>query len=85
LLTSAAVVLLGMSGVIVFGENGLKDLHALKARRDRIIAQKEKTFNENVSLYRQIERLKNDPQFIEATAREELGMIGEDERIIKLK
>jgi cell division protein FtsB len=82
---SAAVVLSGMLLLLVFGEHGLKDLHALKARRDRITAQKEMTFNENVSLYRQIERLKSDPQFIEAIARKELGVIGEDELIIKLK
>lgn len=85
LMISAAVVLSGMLLLLVFGEHGLKDLHALKARRDRITAQKEMTFNENVSLYRQIERLKSDPQFIEAIARKELGVIGEDELIIKLK
>ena len=70
---------------IVFGENGLRDLHALRAELSGVLAQNEKTFNENISLYRQIERLENDPVFIEATARKELGVIGADERIIKLK
>lgn len=70
---------------IVFGENGLRDLFALKAQRDRILERNEQTFNENISLYRQIDRLENDPIFIEATARKELQVIGDDELIFKLK
>lgn len=85
LLSSAAVVLSGMMLFIVFGDNGLKDLGALQARRDRVVAQKEKTFEENVRLYQQIQRLEDDPQFIEATARKELGVIGADELIFKLR
>jgi len=84
-LSSVAIVLVAMLVFIVLGENGLRDLHALRAQRDGILAQNEKTFNENISLYRQIERLENDPVFIEATARKELGVIGQDERIFKLK
>lgn len=85
ILSTVAVVLGGMLLFIVFGENGLRDLFALRAERDGILLQKEKTFNENISLYRQIDRLENDPDFIEATARKELGVIGADELIIKLK
>lgn len=70
---------------IVFGDSGLKDLFALRAELKGIITDKEKTFNENISLYHQIDRLKNDPQFIEATARKELGVIGADEMIFELK
>lgn len=83
--SSIAVVLVSLMLVIAFGEHGLLDLQALRAKRDNILAQKEKTFNENISLHRQIERLKDDPKFIEATARQELGVIGEDELIFKLK
>jgi cell division protein FtsB len=85
ILFSVAAVLAAMMVFIVFGENGLKDLHALKAELDGVLAKSEKTFNENTSLYRQIERLENDPKFIEATARKELGVIGADELIIKLE
>jgi cell division protein FtsB len=71
--------------VIVFGDNGLKDLTVRRAERNRLVSLNEKTFNENISLYRQIERLENDPLFIDATARKELGVIRADERVIKLK
>jgi len=85
-IVSTAVAILGvMLLFIVFGENGLKDLFALKAEQDGILAQNNKIFNENISLYRQVERLENDPEFIEATVRKELGVIGADELIIKLK
>jgi cell division protein FtsB len=40
---------------------------------------------ENLSLYREIERLKNDPEYVEDVARKELGVIGKDEVIIKVK
>lgn len=85
LFSSVALVLGGMLLFIVFGENGLGDVFALRAQLDGVLAQNEKTFNENISLYRQIDRLENDPKFIEATARKELGVIGADELIFKLK
>jgi cell division protein FtsB len=34
-------------------------------------------------LYNEIERLKNDDKYIENIARQELGMIGKDEMILK--
>ena len=40
---------------------------------------------ENISLYREIGRLKNDPKYVENVARQELGVIGKDEVIIKVK
>lgn len=83
--SSVAVVLGAMMIFIAFGENGLRDLSALREERDGILSQNDKIFNENVSLYRQVDRLQNDPDFIEATARKELGVIGADELIINLK
>lgn len=71
--------------VIVSGDNGLMDLYALRIERDRVVADNERTFDENISLYRQIDRLKSDPDFIAATARRELGLVGEDELIFKFK
>jgi cell division protein FtsB len=82
---AAGFVLSAMLLFIVFGDNGLKDLFALKRQRNLIAAQNEKILNENISLYRQVKRLENDPQFIEAMARKELCVIGADERVIQLK
>ena len=39
----------------------------------------------NLFLSREIDRLKNDPKYVENVVRKELGMIGKDEVIINLK
>ena len=82
---SVGFVLTAMMLFIVFGENGLRDLFALKAQRNDMVTENEETLNKNISLYHQMKRLENDPVFIEMTARKELGVIGADERVIKLK
>ena len=68
---------------IVFGENGLVDLNRLKKERDNLLQKNEALTQENLSLYREIERLKNDPEYVENVARQELGVIGKDEVIFK--
>lgn len=70
---------------IVFGENGLTDLHKLKMKKDNLSKKSDELKKENLSLYREIERLKNDPGYVEDVARKELGVIGKDEVIIKIK
>ena len=85
LFSVVAAALVALLLVIVSGDNGLMDLAALRIERDGIAADNEKTFNENISLYRRIDRLKNDPRFIAATVRKELGLVGGDELIFKLK
>ena len=70
---------------IVFGENGLMDLYKLKIKKDTLSKENDEIKKENLSLYRTIERLKNDPKYVEDVARKELGVIGEDEVIIKVK
>lgn len=80
-----AAALVGFLLMIVSGDNGLMDLFAKRVEKDGIVAENEKIFNENITLYRQIDRLENDPRFIEATVRKELGLVGDDELIFKLK
>ncbi len=70
---------------IVFGENGLTDLNRLKIKKDDLSLKNEELTKKNLSLYREIERLKNDPGYVENVARQELGVIGKDEVIIKVK
>lgn len=67
--------------LIIFGDKGLADLNMLKKSRDALIAQNESLMQENLSLYRSVERLNTDPAFIENVARQELGMIGKNEII----
>ena len=51
----------------------------------KLLQENEKLKQDNLSLYRTIERLKNDPEYIESIARKELGMIKKDEVILKPK
>jgi cell division protein FtsB len=70
---------------IVLGENGLTDLYKLKIKKENLSKKTDELKKENISLYREIERLKNDPRYVEDVARKELGVIGKDEMIIKVK
>ncbi|WP_319526115.1 septum formation initiator family protein [uncultured Desulfosarcina sp.] len=82
LIAAAAVVLFNLMLVIVFGDNGLVELSRMKDRQRHLAAGNETLARENVSLYRIIGRLKNDPVYIESVARNELGMIGKDDVIL---
>ncbi len=68
---------------IVFDDNGLIDLNRLKTERNNLLQKNEALKQENLSLYREIERLRNDPKYVENVARQELGVIGKDEVILK--
>ena len=69
----------------LFGENGLADLYRLKTERNVLLKKNDELIRENLSLYREIERLKNDPEYVENVARNELGVIAKDEVVIKVK
>lgn len=79
----AILILFSMLLLIVFAENGLIDLNSLKEERDRLIEKNESLARDNLALYNEIERLKNDNKYIENIARQELGMIGKNEVILK--
>ncbi len=70
---------------IIFGNHGLVDLYHLKAQRDSLLKENAKIKKENIYLYREIDRLKHDPEYVENVARRELGVIRKDEIIIKMK
>ena len=82
ILAGAAVVLFNLMLLIVFGDNGLVELSRLRAREQALSGQNETLARENVSLYRTIGRLKNDPVYIESVARNELGMVGKNDVVI---
>jgi cell division protein FtsB len=69
----------------IFGNNGLLELNLLKQERDTIIKKNNIIKNRNLALYREIERLKHDKDYIEYVARHELGLIGKDDIILKVK
>lgn len=83
LLSVAVVVLFSLIFFIVFTDNGLLELYALKRHRQGLIESNARMTTENLSLYNTIDRLKYDSGYIETVAKKELGMIGKDEIIIK--
>ncbi len=85
LLAFVIAALFSLLSFIIFGENGVADLHILKVERDNLLKRNAELSQENLSLYREIERLKNDPKYVENVARQELGVIGKDEVIFKVK
>jgi len=92
-LTSKKKIIIGVSAaflftlllMIVFGDKGFLDLKRLGEEKAELIKTSNDVEAENLKLYRQVERLKNDPVFIENVARQELGMIHDDEVILKFK
>ncbi len=84
IIATALIALINLMLLIVFGDNGLVEMHRLREMERSMVQQNEKLARENVSLYRTIGRLKSDPAFIESVARNELGMIGKDDVIIVL-
>ena len=83
LIALAVAAVIAVFLMIVFGDNGLLDLRTLKDKHDQLEIRSAKLAEENAQLHRQIDRLKNDPAYIESIARQELGMIAPDEVIIK--
>ena len=82
-LSIAGLLLFSLLFFMIFGEYGYIDLTVLKTERDQLVEKNELLTNENISLSIEIDRLKNDPEYIENIARHELGMVAEDELILK--
>jgi len=83
LLFLAILVLFNLILVVIFSDNGLVYLIMLRKEKERSTEKNREVIRENLSLYREIERLKHDPEFIESVARKELGVVGKDEVILK--
>jgi cell division protein FtsB len=85
LLSLAVLVLFTFLLVIVFGDQGVADLKMMQVEQKRLVERNKRLLMENQALYRNVDRLENDLEFIENVARQELGMIGEDELVFKMK
>lgn len=83
LLSISILLLLALFFFIIVSEHGLADLRFLKKERDRLVEENKNLTRENQTISVEIDRLRHDPAFIESVARQELGMIGEDEIILK--
>ncbi|MBE9543498.1 MAG: septum formation initiator family protein [Proteobacteria bacterium] len=83
LLSISVLLLLALFFFIIVSEQGLADLRFIKKERDRLVEENKKLTRENQAISVEIDRLKHDPAYIESIARQELGMIGKDEIILK--
>jgi cell division protein FtsB len=83
LLSIAVLLLLSLFFFIIVSEHGLADLRFIKKERDRLVEDSIRLSRENLTIGIEIDRLKHDPAYIESIARQELGMIGKDEIILK--
>lgn len=80
--SSLAIMLLFF--FILFGDKGVIDLNKKKGLKNELVKKNQVLRQEISSLYIEIGRAENDPVYIEAMARNKLGMIGKDELIIQL-
>ena len=85
LLSLSILIIFSLLLFIVFGDNGLVDLNLLKRERNGLIEKNAGITMDNLSLYREIDRLEHDSGYIEDVVRRELGLIAEDEVIFKVK
>jgi cell division protein FtsB len=83
LLSIVILLLFSLQVFIMFSDSGLADLFKLKSEKDRLLQENARLKRDNLTMYRMIERLKNDPEYIESIARKELGMIQKGEVILK--
>jgi len=83
LLVAVVCFIIALLFFIVFSERGLADFNMMKKERDRIQDQNRQIVQDNLDLGVDIDRLKNDPKYIESVARKDFGMIGQDEIVVK--
>jgi cell division protein FtsB len=85
MLSIAGFLLAALFLFTIFSEHGLVDLNLLRQENNSLLDNNARLTRENLSLSVEIDRLENDPDYIEDVARRELGMIRKDELILKPK
>ncbi len=81
----AVLILVSYFAIIIWGDNGLRDLNATKQKLNDLKMQNTGLQRRNIELSRKVKRLKEDPEYIEDIARQELKMIGKDEIAFKFQ
>lgn len=84
-LAAGIFILAAYLGAILFGDNGLIELNQKKTRLKEIQAENQAIEKDNRALYRRVNRLKNDPAYLEYIIRRELSLINEDEIVFKFR
>jgi cell division protein FtsB len=84
-LVAAVTVLAILLLVVILGDNGLLGLYRQHAAYQMLCSDNAALSRENLQLYRTIDRLQNDPSYVENVARREMGMIRADELIFQFQ
>ena len=82
---SAIILIVAMMGLICCSDKGLFDMQRMKIIKADIDRKNTEIKMENKELYRKINRLKTDMSYIENIARQEMGMVGEADVVLKFK
>ncbi len=69
----------------LFGDKGLMQLIALQGQEIKLTREIEELKQQKHEWFRKIESLKNNRTYIETIAREKLGMVKSEEKVIRLK
>lgn len=85
IVATSMVVLFSFLFLIGLGDRGAVDLYQLHLTKVRLSRSSLELQKRNQSLYRNIQRLKHDPEYIEDIARTELGMVGKDELVYQFR
>lgn len=85
IVVTAMLALFSFLFVIGLSDRGAVDLYQHHLRKVRLNRSSLELQKRNQSLYRNIQRLKNDPEYIEDIARTELGMVGKDELVYQFR
>ena len=83
LLSIVILFLIAFFFYIIASEHGFLDLRSLKQQKAELVRENRRLKQENIAISTEIDRLRHDPAYIESIARHELGMIGENEIILK--
>jgi len=83
LIIIALCALLPLLGWVIFGERGLLQLYHAELERQEHIERIHGLAEENRALMAEIERLRNDMEYIEYMARRELNMVRENETVYR--
>lgn len=69
--------------LIIFSHNGIVDYYHLSKEKNLVLSDNLKIREKNFKLLIQINRLKNDKEYIEHVAKHEFGMAGNDELVFR--
>ena len=85
ILTIIIVIVVGYGSIVLFGSHGLITLMNKKAEKDALIYTIKKDSLKNEALKNKLDKIKNDPDYIEKVAREKYNMQKPGEKVYQIE